>query len=114
MDNRLREEILNMHAQVCSGLADTNRIMILYALRQGPSNVSDLAEALNLPQPTVSRHLKVLRERAMVVAERDGQSVNYSLGDQRIIQALDLLREFMADTVENQASLVRAISSLSI
>lgn len=111
MDNRLREEIVNMHAQVCSGLADSNRIMILYALDQGPCNVSDLAETLELPQPTVSRHLKVLRERGMVVAQREGQSVLYSLGDPRIITALDLLREFMAETIESRASLVQALGA---
>jgi ArsR family transcriptional regulator len=111
MDDRLRQEILQMHAQVCSGLADTNRIMILYALDQGPAYVNDLAAALDLPQSTVSRHLKILRERRMVLAQRTGQSRRYSLRDRRIIAALDLLREVMAASIENQASLVQAINS---
>lgn len=113
MDNRLREEIIRMHAQVCSGLADTNRIMILYTLNNQESNVSDLAEMLNIPQPTVSRHLKILRERGMVDAQRNGQSVVYSVSDQRIIEALDLLREVMADNVENQASLMRSVNTVN-
>jgi len=46
---------------------------------------------LNISEPT-SRHLKVLRERSMVNHERDGVHVYYSLADQRIIEALDLLR----------------------
>lgn len=113
MDNRLREEIIRMHAQLCSGLADTNRIMILYTLNNQESNVSDLAELLNIPQPTVSRHLKILRERGMVDSQRDGQSVVYSVSDQRIIEALDLLREVMADNVENQASLMRSVNTVN-
>lgn len=113
MDNRLREEIIRMHAQLCSGLADTNRIMILYTLNNQESNVSDLAELLNIPQPTVSRHLKILRERGMVDSQRDGQSVVYSVSDQRIIEALDLLREVMADNVENQASLMRSVNTMN-
>lgn len=108
MDNRLREEIIHMHAQVCSGLADTNRIMILYALNERELNVSDLAETLGIPQPTVSRHLKVLRERSMVNARRKGQSVMYSVADLRIIQALDLLREVMAASVASKADMVRS------
>ena len=92
MDPNLRTEIDRLHAQVCSGLADPNRILILYTLAENHYNVSDLARAVDLPQSTVSRHLKVLRERSMVVAQRNGQSVFYSLSDERIIQALDLLR----------------------
>ena len=38
-----------------------------------------------MPQPTVSRHLKVLRERRLVTPERDGADVRYSLADDRVI-----------------------------
>jgi ArsR family transcriptional regulator len=106
MDNKLREEITQLHAQVCSGLADPNRILILYTLENKTYNVSDLAEAVGLPQPTTSRHLKILRDRGMVSAQRDGQSVNYTLADERITQALELLRSFLGDKLRTQANLV--------
>ena len=102
----IREEVLQMHAHICSGLADPNRILLIYNLADNPMNVNDLASVLELNQPTVSRHLKVLRERGIVRATRDGQSVCYSLADKRIIQALDLLRLVMADSLKNQASMV--------
>ena len=107
VDNHLREEITQLHAQVCSGLADTNRILILYTLSQNSLNVSELSETLGLPQPTTSRHLKVLRERGLVVAERDAQSIYSTLADQRVIEALDLLRAVLNDKLEAQAQLVR-------
>ncbi len=66
MDTNLRAEIDRLHAQVCSGLADPNRILILYTLSENAYNVSDLANTIELPQSTVSRHLKVLRDRGMV------------------------------------------------
>lgn len=110
MAKTLRDEINILHAQVCSGLADPNRILILYELAGGSHNVSDLAATLDIPQPTVSRHLKILRERDMVTAERDGQSVYYSLADKRVIQALDLLRAMLADSLENQIDLARSAS----
>lgn len=106
MDPKLREEINFLHAQICKGLADPNRILILYTLAERPYSVTELAETLDLPQPTVSRHLKTLRDRKMVLAERSGQSVHYTLGDARIIQALDLLRNFMADNLRSQIELV--------
>lgn len=110
MGKSLRDEINVLHAQVCSGLADPNRILILYELADGPHNVSDLAATLEIPQPTVSRHLKILRERSMVVSAREGQSVFYSLSDDRVIQALDLLRAMLADTLASQIDLARSAS----
>lgn len=108
MDSNLRNEIDRLHAQVCNGLADPNRILILYTLAENHYNVSALARSIELPQSTVSRHLKVLRERNMVIAQRDGQSVFYSLADDRIIQALDLLRAMLASSIENQAAMVQS------
>ena len=75
MEQKVREEIAQLHAHICGGLADSNRILLLYLLADEPHNVTDLAHRLGLPQPTVSRHLKILRERGIVCAERDGQYV---------------------------------------
>ena len=110
MDTNLRAEIDRLHAQVCNGLADPNRILILYTLSENAYNVSDLAKAIDLPQSTVSRHLKILRDRGMVIAQRDGQSVYYSLADERIIQALDLLRAILASSLEIQGELARSVN----
>lgn len=105
MTQNLREEIFQLHAQICSGLADPNRILILYTLADISLNVSDLAESLNIPQPSLSRHLKILRERGLLISRRDGQSVYYSLSDKRIIEALDILRKVMTDNLTNKADL---------
>ena len=91
MSKTLRDEINRLHAHVCSGLADPIRILILYRLANAKLNVTELSNTLEVPQPTISRHLKVLRDRDMVQAEREGQSVFYTLSDYRIIDALDLL-----------------------
>jgi len=105
MTDNLKEEVVRLHAQVCSGLADSNRILIIYSLAEGPQCVNDIANKMELPQPTVSRHLKILRERGIVHAERDGQTINYSLTDHRFIQSLDLLRAALADQLNDQALL---------
>jgi len=106
----LTQEITNLHAGICSGLADPRRILILYALNEKPSNVSDLAEALNISQPTASRHLNLLRERGLVAAHREGQSVVNVLADARIIQALDLLRAVLASNLMSQAALAETVA----
>jgi ArsR family transcriptional regulator len=58
----------------------------------------------------VSRHLKVLRERGMVTSQRNGTVVVYSLGDKRLVQALDLLRAAMRDMMTKRAELIEAIA----
>jgi ArsR family transcriptional regulator len=71
-----------------------------------PRNVSELTELLDVPQPTVSHHLRILRERGLVVAERDGTSIFYSLGDPRIVEAIQILRAYVADLMNDRASVV--------
>lgn len=105
MNRRLECEVDLLHASVCQALADPKRILILYELAQGSRAVNDLAEALRVPQPTVSRHLKVLRERSLVAAERDGASIRYSVVDGRVIDALDTLRAVLLSSLARQAEL---------
>lgn len=101
----LQDEIHHLHAHLCSGLADPTRIILLYTLAEKTATVSEIVEELNLSQPTVSRHLKVLREIGLVTYERDGQRVYYRLKDTRVITALNLLREVLADTMKERAEL---------
>ncbi len=110
MNKELLKEINQLHAEICGGLSDPKRIAILYAIADEPVNVMDLAEMLEMPQPTLSRNLKVLRERGMVVAKRQGANIYYSLGDKRIIRALDLLREVLADNLTKRRALAEAIA----
>lgn len=105
----LEQEVSVLHAEICAGLADPKRIMILYELAGGPKNVTDLTAALGMAQPSVSRHLKVLRDRGMVIATRIGTAVEYRLSDERLIQALDLLRAMLRDTLAHRAELVGMI-----
>ncbi|HRE49095.1 MAG TPA: metalloregulator ArsR/SmtB family transcription factor [Aggregatilineales bacterium] len=112
MKTTLREEVAQLHAQICNALADPNRILLLYALAEGIRNVSELSDLLSLPQPTVSRHLKVLKDRDIVCAQRDGQMVYYVLKDSRVIAALDLLRTVLAEQLQNQVTLARRVIPL--
>ena len=110
MNANLESEITQLHAEICAGLADPNRILILYELSQSPRNVTELSTNLRMPQPLVSRHLKILRERGMVIPNRKGTIIEYSLADERLIQALDLLRSVMRDGLAKRAELIEALA----
>lgn len=109
MQNTLRREVYQLHAEICQALSDPSRILILYELRTARRNVSELAESLGLSQPTVSRHLKVLRDRHMLLAERDGTNIYYSIADDRVIEALNILREVLAGILEQRTALAEEL-----
>jgi DNA-binding transcriptional ArsR family regulator len=110
MEERLEREVNQLHASICQALADPKRILILYELHEGPKTVTELTEALKVPQPTVSRHLKMLREQRLVTNERDGVSIRYSLADDRVIDALDTMRAVLIGGLAQQAELAEGLT----
>ncbi|NNM05499.1 MAG: winged helix-turn-helix transcriptional regulator [Gemmatimonadetes bacterium] len=60
-------------------LADPNRLRILDALRNGERCVCRLTDSLEMAQPLLSHHLKVLREAGLVSGRKDGRWVHYSI-----------------------------------
>ena len=107
----LTTEITNLHAGICSALADPRRILILYALAESDLNVTDLSREVGISQPAASRHLKTLRNQGLVTSSRHGASVEYSLADNRLIEALDLLRSVLHSHLSHRASLMQEDTS---
>ncbi len=100
------DELNRLHADLCSAVADPTRILLIYALHEQPRTVNDLASVIGASQSATSRHLRVLRVRGLVRTTRLGPSVEYRLGDARLIEALDLLRQILRDTVSRSAELL--------
>jgi DNA-binding transcriptional ArsR family regulator len=109
VDQALRQEIDQLHAELCHCLADPRRIAILYSLGEGPKNVGELMAALDMNRATATRHLKVLRGGSIVDTQRDGVSIYYSLADERVIEALDVLREVLAEVLAQRGALAEAL-----
>ncbi len=93
----VRNELFRLHASICKGLADPKRLLIINALRNGERSVTELCDELALPQANVSQHLAVLRDKGLVRVRKDGQFAYYSVSTSKIIEAMDLLREVMAE-----------------
>jgi ArsR family transcriptional regulator len=106
IDETISQEVNQLHADLCSALADPRRILLLYTLFEQPRTVNELADLLNISQPATSRHLKLLRERGLVRATRQGASVEYALIDTRLINALDLLRGVLRESIQHRATLM--------
>jgi ArsR family transcriptional regulator len=100
------QEMELLHSHICVAVGDPKRMLILYALNEEPRHVSALAQYLGLPQPTVSRHLRVLRQRSLVVPEREGTAVYYRLADQQMITILDAMRQLLRDSLTRQTDML--------
>lgn len=98
-------QLQELHARVCKAIADPKRLLIINELRDRELSVGDLSEALQLSQSNTSQHLAILRERGIVTSRRVGTSVYYALRSQKVVQAVDLLREFMAEDLAEQVRL---------
>src|SRR4051812_45996866 len=73
------EQELEQLATLFRLLSDRTRLNLLMLLADGERNVTNLCEALRLPQPTVSHHLGLLRRSKGTGNRRDGKQVFYSL-----------------------------------
>ena len=65
-----------------SALAEPNRFRIVELLRSGPRHVGEIEKRLELQQPQVSKHLRVLRDAGLVVSSVDAQRRLYQLRPQ--------------------------------
>jgi DNA-binding transcriptional ArsR family regulator len=90
-------EICDLHARVCKAIADGKRLLIINELRDSPRSVSELVAALGIPQANASQHLAILRDRGIVTARRSGSSIYYALTSMKVVEAVDLLYEFMTE-----------------
>jgi ArsR family transcriptional regulator len=93
-DGAIDEEKATAMAPVLGALADPARLRIVSMLLDAPEGSScgcDLEEPLGLSQPTVSHHLKVLREAGLVVGERRGRWVYYSVVEKALTDIADAL-----------------------
>ncbi len=112
MERTTREDVFQLHAQICRALADPSRLLIIVELRSRPRTVGELARAIGASQPLTSRHLGILREKGIVNAARDGAFVRYSLADRRILTAIDLLLEVLAAQLARQGARGGAVRRL--
>ncbi|WP_285728140.1 ArsR/SmtB family transcription factor [Psychromicrobium xiongbiense] len=81
---------------VFSVLAEQTRRDLLLALRSGDRAVGELVTELALSQPTVSKHLRVLREAGLVSMRAEGQRRYYALSPEPLADAQEWLGQFTA------------------
>ena len=88
-------------AKIFKALCDENRVRIIELLQSGEKCACMLLEELNVTQPTLSHHMKILCDSGFVESRRDGKWTHYSLSSKGIENAKDILIKLTADKLSD-------------
>jgi DNA-binding transcriptional ArsR family regulator len=100
------DSVYDQQADLCKVFSNAKRLKLLELLKEGEEyTVSELQAASDIPQSTVSRHLKLMRDRGVVRKRNDGVHNYYALADDRIATSMDLMREILFDQIDREREL---------
>ena len=83
-------------ALMFKALSDENRIRILKLLRNGEKCACKLLEELNISQPTLSHHMKILCDSGLVTGRREGKWTHYAICCEGVRRVRDLMKELLS------------------
>ena len=83
-------------ARIFKALGDENRLQILELLRSGEKCACKLLEELQISQPTLSHHMKILCDAGIVIGRKEGKWMHYSIDREGAETAQLLLRQQFA------------------
>ena len=86
-----REEI----AAICKAMSDINRLRIIEMLIQGEKCGCNLLDELQVTQPTLSHHMKVLSDCGLVISRKDGKWQHYSINCNKFMEYNEYITSIM-------------------
>jgi len=101
--------IYRLHAELCKTLSNPIRLEILSLLRDGEKSVSELANFTGVRQATISQHLAVLRQRAVVSTRKEGANIFYTVANPKIVKACDMIREVLFEQMAEVEKLAKKV-----
>jgi DNA-binding transcriptional ArsR family regulator len=77
--------------EFCKALADDTRQRILQMLLENEMCVSDITDAFNMSQPSISHHLGILRQFGLVTSRKEGKQVFYAANRDNLVECCGML-----------------------
>jgi DNA-binding transcriptional ArsR family regulator len=87
----IQESQNRFKATIYHALSDPIRLEILDFLREGEKCVCEIIPYLNIIQPVVSRHLKILKDAGLIRCRKDGTKRMYSIVDQHVYDSIEAI-----------------------
>ena len=82
-------------AVICKAMSDANRLKIIEILTTGEKCGCDLLEELQVTQPTLSHHMKILCDSGIVIGRKEEKWMHYSISENGVQYAIDCLQALM-------------------
>jgi len=104
--------IMDQFVKVMKTLSDPNRLKIIKMLQHKPMRVCEIQKALDIPQPTASRQLKILEDAGLAESRKSGLWVNYNLADGSGSSYAAMLLGGPKHWLEDNPEIVRMVNTL--
>jgi ArsR family transcriptional regulator len=88
------EEILALaesQAEICGVFSNANRVLILWALGEREMSVGDIASAIDCSLQNTSQHLRLMKDKDILVSRREGQTIYYRAQQNKLMEGCRLL-----------------------
>ena len=92
----------SFRAKIFNALSDQIRLEIIDFLRDGEKCVCEISPHLNLVQPLVSRHLRILKNAGLIKRRKERTWHYYSLTDKRILELIDKLTPELLESIKHK------------
>src|SRR3989344_944806 len=96
----MHQKIISLEEESFKVLAKRKRLEILQLLKHQSLNVNEMVQMLGLSQPNLSQHLTLLRHYGLFKVDRQGQKAYYSLADNKITKAVEMIYQFLQNRHE--------------
>jgi DNA-binding transcriptional ArsR family regulator len=104
------EFAFNMKAGYLGAFSHPLRLQIIDALRHEPLPVNEISRRLRSPQPTVSKHLALLRQQGVVSTRPAGVTVYYSLADREVLRFLRIVTTLLEKKLTKSQAVLAHLS----
>ena len=91
-------------AQIFKALCDENRIRIIKLLNTGEKCACKLLEELNITQPTLSHHMKILCDSGIVTGRKEGKWMHYSISADGVKDFREMIGSYVRCDCETDSS----------
>ena len=100
-------EIFELQAELYQTMANAKRLAVVELLSHGEKSVGAIAEALESSTSAISQHLRIMKDKSVVVTRKQGQTVYYRLKNPKIIEGCHFIREILLEEMESRGRMAR-------
>lgn len=103
MNRAMKEASCEILGDFFATLSHATRMRIFCALQRESKTVTEIADEAGISITNASQHLRLMRDRGAVIAEKRAQSVYYKIADQRFVEAAILIRDALSQRFRESA-----------